>query len=299
MRRHRISLKHTGEALGNLRSVRYNNQNAERPEPGSNDQVNPTTPRRSITGPSVLRPVSFAALLLLAWHVAIKFQNAPILPGPLAVGSALLELARRGLLLKYVVASLFRVTWGFLAAALLGIPIGLCIGWYRRAELAFNPWIQILRPISPLAWIPIAILWFGVGDLTAIFLIFLASFLPLTVTAMNAVTVIPDVYSNVGRNFGLRRGQIVYRVLYPAVLPQLVIGLRITLGVAWMVVVAAEMIAVNSGLGFMIVDARNAGNRYDLVVAGMVVIGAIGLLLDIGIRSFERMPSISWGFSDD
>ena len=90
-----------------------------------------------------------------------------------------------------------------------------------------------------------------------------------------------------------------YRVLYPAVLPQLVIGLRITLGIAWMVVVAAEMIAVNSGLGFMIVEARNAGNRYDLVVAGMVVIGVIGLLLDIGIRSLERMPSIRWGFSDD
>ena len=86
---------------------------------------------------------------------------------------------------------------------------------------------------------------------------------------------------------------------HPAVMPQLVIGLRITLGIAWMVVVAAEMIAVNSGLGFMIVDARNAGNRYDLEVAGMVMIGIIGLLLDVGIRSLERIPSISWGYSDD
>ena len=154
-------------------------------------------------------------------------------------------------------------------------------------------------PISPLAWIPIAILWFGVGDLTAIFLIFVASFLPLTVTAMNAVAIIPEVYVNIGRNFGLRRGALLYNVLYPAVMPQLVIGLRITLGIAWMVVVAAEMIAVNSGLGFMIVDARNAGNRYDLVVAGMVMIGVIGLLLDVGIRSLERIPSISWGYSDD
>ena len=247
----------------------------------------------------LLRPVSFVALLLVAWHFAIKFQRAPILPGPLAVGAGILELARRGLLLKYIVASLFRVTWGFLAAALLGIPIGLSLGWYRRAELAFNPIIQILRPISPLAWIPIAILWFGVGDFTAIVLIFIASFLPLTVTAMNAVAVIPDVYANVGRNFGLRRTELLYRVLYPAVVPQLVIGLRITLGIAWMVVVAAEMIAVNSGLGFMIVDARNAGNRYDLVVAGMVMIGVIGLLLDVGIRSLERVPSISWGYSDD
>ena len=239
------------------------------------------------------------ALLLVGWHIAIKFQQAPILPGPLAVAAGIFELARRGLLLKYVVASLFRVTWGFLAATVVALPLGLSIGWYRRAEHAFNPFIQILRPISPLAWIPLAILWFGVGDVTAIFLIFVACALPLTVTAMNAVAIIPDVYVNVGRNFGLRRAQLVYRVLYPAVMPQLVIGLRITLGIAWMVVVAAEMIAVNSGLGFLIVDARNAGNRYDLVVAGMVMIGVIGLLLDIGIRSLERVPSVSWGYSDD
>jgi NitT/TauT family transport system permease protein len=237
--------------------------------------------------------------LLIVWHEAVKFQSSPILPGPVAVASGLLELLERGLLLRYVVASLFRVTWGFIAAAALAIPIGLTIGWYRRAEMAFNPLIQVLRPISPLAWIPIAILWFGVGDLAAIFLIFLASFLPLIVTAMNAVDGIPEVYLNAGRNFGLKRSQIVFRVLYPAVTPQLIIGLRITLGIAWLVVVAAEMIAVNSGLGFLIVDARNAGNRYDLVVAGMVMIGVIGFLLDIGIRALERIPSISWGYSDD
>ena len=248
---------------------------------------------------SRLGPVAFVMVLLVVWHVAIKYQANPLLPGPLAVAGGILDLVSRGLLLKYVVASLFRVTWGFVAATMLAIPIGLAIGWYRRMELAFNPFIQILRPISPLAWIPIAILWFGVGDLAAIFLIFLASFLPMTLTAMNAVASIPEVYVNAGRNFGLRHSQLVYRVLYPAVMPQLIIGLRITLGIAWLVVVAAEMIAVNSGLGFLIVDARNAGNRYDLVVAGMVLIGIIGLLLDIGIRSLERIPSISWGYSDD
>jgi NitT/TauT family transport system permease protein len=261
--------------------------------------VNQPPHLRSGNAVSLLKPAIFVAMFLMAWHIAVKLQRVPILPGPLAVAAALLELGHRGLLLKYVVASLFRVTWGFLGAALLGIPIGLSLGWYRRAELAFNPLLQILRPISPLAWIPIAILWFGVGDLTAVFLIFLASFLPLTVTAMNAVAVIPEVYVNVGRNFGLRRAELVYRVLYPAVMPQLVIGLRITIGIAWLVVVAAEMIAVNSGLGFLIVDARNAGNRYDLVVAGMVMIGIIGLLLDVGIRSLERVPSVTWGYSDD
>jgi NitT/TauT family transport system permease protein len=261
--------------------------------------VKSSTAANPVAGVTRLGSAVLVALLLVAWHVAIGLQEDPILPRPLSVASGIVELAERGLLLKYVVASLFRVTWGFVAAAVLAIPIGLTIGWYRRAELAVNPLIQVLRPISPLAWIPIAILWFGVGDLAAVFLIFLASFLPLTVTAMNAVAGIPEIYLNAARNFGLRRSQIVFQVLYPAVTPQLIIGLRITLGIAWLVVVAAEMIAVNSGLGFLIVDARNAGNRYDLVVAGMVMIGIIGLLLDTAVRMLERIPSIRWGYSDD
>jgi NitT/TauT family transport system permease protein len=246
-----------------------------------------------------LLPIGFIGVLLIVWHVAAKHQATHILPGPLAVAEGIVELAQRGLLLKYIVASLFRVTWGFATAAILAIPLGLAIGWYRRSEMALNPLIQIFRPISPLAWIPISILWFGVGDMAAIFLIFLASFLPLTVTAMNAVAGIPPVTVRAGRNFGLSQPQLVYRVLYPAVAPQLIIGLRITLGIAWLVVVAAEMIAVNSGLGFLIVDARNAGNRYDLVVAGMVMIGVIGLLLDIGMRSMENVKSLRWGYSED
>jgi NitT/TauT family transport system permease protein len=246
-----------------------------------------------------LRPIAFIAVLLVVWHVAAKHQRVALLPGPLAVAGGIVELAQRGLLLKYIVASLFRVTWGFAAAAILAIPLGLAIGSYRRAEMALNPLIQIFRPISPLAWIPISILWFGVGDTAAIFLIFLASFLPLTVTAMNAVAGIAPVHVRAGRNFGLGQAQLVYRVLYPAVAPQLIIGLRITFGIAWLVVVAAEMIAVNSGLGFLIVDARNAGNRYDLVVAGMVMIGLIGLLLDIGMRSMEKIKSLRWGYSED
>ena len=246
-----------------------------------------------------LRPVAFVAVLLLAWHISIARQPVHLLPGPLAVAAGLVELAQRGLLLKYVVASLFRVTWGFASAAIIGVPAGLAIGWYRRGEMAINPLIQIFRPISPLAWIPISILWFGVGDVAAIFLIFLASLLPLTLTAINAVGSIPAVYINAGRNFGLSPARLVYRVLYPAVIPQLIIGLRITLGIAWLVVVAAEMIAVNSGLGFLIVDARNAGNRYDLVVAGMVLIGIIGLLLDMGMRSLESIRSLRWGYSED
>ena len=161
------------------------------------------------------------------------------------------------------------------------------------------PLIQILRPISPLAWIPIAILWFGVGDLAAIFLIFLGCFFPLLLTAINAVQAF--------RRFTSMPAAISASVtppwspvcFFPAVIPQLIIGMRITLGVGWLVVVAAEMIAVSSGLGFLIVDARNAGNRYDLVVAGMVIIGLIGLLLDMGMRSLEQVKSLRWSYSED
>jgi NitT/TauT family transport system permease protein len=236
--------------------------------------------------------------LLVLWQIAASRQTVHVLPSPLETLAGIIDLARQGLLLKYAVASLFRVTWGFIAAAVLAIPIGLTIGWYRRAEMAFNPLVQILRPISPLAWIPIAILWFGVGDLAAVFLIFVSCFFPLVLTAINAVQGIPAMFVNAGRNFGLSPAGVIYRVLYPAVIPQLITGLRITLGVAWIVVVAAEMIAVNSGLGFLIIDARNAGNRYDLVVAGMVIIGVIGLLLDLGMRSLQRVRALHWEISE-
>jgi NitT/TauT family transport system permease protein len=246
-----------------------------------------------------LRPLGFIALLLVLWQMAVSRHPDQLLPGPVGVAHGIKDLLRQGLLLKDAVASLFRVTWGFLSAAVLAIPLGLTIGSCHRAELAINPLVQIFRPISPLAWIPIAILWFGVGDLAAIFLIFVGCFFPLLVTAMSAVHNIPAVYLDVGRNFGLKPREFIYRVLYPAVIPQLITGARITLGIAWLVVVAAEMISVNSGLGFLIVDARNAGNRYDLVIAGMVVIGVIGLLLDQGMRSLERIKSFRWGYAGD
>jgi NitT/TauT family transport system permease protein len=186
-----------------------------------------------------VRPVLFIAVLLALWAIGAKRQSSHLLPGPWGTVGGIVDLVQHGLLLKYVVASLFRVTWGFFLAAVLAIPLGLTIGWYRRAEMAFNPIIQVLRPISPLAWIPIAILWFGVGDMAAIFLIFLGCFLPLMLTAINAVQSIPAVYVNAGRNFGLGPARLVARVLYPAVVPQLIVGLGITLGIAWLVVVAA------------------------------------------------------------
>lgn len=243
-----------------------------------------------------LLPFTGIVLFVLAWQAAVAFSPMTLVPTPWQSMRAIIELAEKGLLLRYMVASLFRVTWGYLGALVIAIPFGVLLGLWRRGERAVNPMLQLLRPISPLAWIPIAILWFGVGDVSAMFLIFLASVLPLTMTTVHAVHNIEGVHLAAGRNFGLTTRELVRSVIFPAILPQLIVGMRITLGIAWLVVVAAEMIAVNSGLGFLIIDARNAGNRYDLVVAGMILIGVIGVGLDLLMRRLERLPGVRWGY---
>jgi NitT/TauT family transport system permease protein len=244
---------------------------------------------------NIVLPAGVAAGFLVLWHALVRLSGSDIFPTPSEVVRGLGELVQRGLLLKYIVASLFRVTWGFGLAVIIGVPFGLFLGWFDRAFIAFNPMIQIFRPISPIAWIPVAILWFGISDLAPVFLIFLASVFPITVSAMAAVQNMQPVYLRAARNFGLSRSQLFGRVILPATLPQIITGVRIALGVAWLVVVAAEMIAVNSGLGYLIIDARNAGKRYDLVVAGMVMIGLIGLVLDLLVRRLEHFDEVRWG----
>ncbi len=246
-----------------------------------------------------LVPISGIALFVALWQAGVLAAPATLVPTPVQAARAILELAEKGLLVRYVVASLFRVTWGYLLALLLAVPLGVLLGLWRRGEEALNPMLQLLRPISPLAWIPTAILWFGVGDLAAMFLIFLASFLPLTLATVHAVHNIEGIHLAAGRNFGLTTRELVRSVIVPAILPQLIVAMRITLGIAWLVVVAAEMIAVSSGLGFLIVDARNAGNRYDLVVAGMILIGLIGVALDLLMRRLERLPAVRWGYETE
>jgi NitT/TauT family transport system permease protein len=236
---------------------------------------------------------------LAVWQASVNWTHTRIFPAPVQVVLGVNELIHKGLLLPYVRDSLARVSAGYLTAVVLGIPAGLMLGWYRVAAEAFNPVIQMIRPISPLAWIPLAIVWFGVGNLAPVFLIFLASFFPIVVATGNGVRNVPAMFRNAGENFGLSPASLLRRVIFPASLPQILIGLRIALGIAWLVVVAAEMIAVDSGLGYLIIDSRNAGKRYDLVVAGMLLIGLIGLGLDSGIRRLERLPSLRWGFTND
>jgi NitT/TauT family transport system permease protein len=244
---------------------------------------------------SIVLPLFVAAGLLVIWHFAVVLTATKIFPSPIAVAKGLRQLPHLG---SYIRDSLFRVGSGYFAAVLLGVPAGLALGWWSSLARATNPLIQMLRPISPLAWMPLAVIWFGVSNLAPIFLIFLASFFPVVVATMNGVRNVPPVYLQAGRNFGLSTGALMARVIVPAVLPRILVGLRIAFGVAWLVLVAAEMIAVDSGLGYLIIDARNAGKRYDLVVGGMLLIGVIGLALDTLIRLTEKLRFVKWAFND-
>ncbi len=246
---------------------------------------------------TIVLPMGVAALFIILWHVGVSLSGSKIFPKPYQIATGMFELFQKGLLVKYMVASLFRVSAGFLLALLVGVPFGLLLGWFARAFRAFNPAIQVLRPISPIAWIPISILWFGVSDLAPIFLIFLASLFPITTATMAAVQNIQLVHLRAAKNFGLKGLPLFRQVVFPAALPQIITGIRIALGVAWLVVVAAEMIAVNSGLGYLIIDARNAGMRYDLVVSGMILIGLIGLVLDSLVKRLEKLDEVRWGFN--
>jgi NitT/TauT family transport system permease protein len=244
-----------------------------------------------------LVPVFVVGILIVAWWVAAR--PSKILPTPEKVVLGIGELAGQGVLAQHVIASLFRVTMGYGLALALAIPLGSAMGWFPAAFRAFNPVIQLLRPISPIAWIPIAILWFGVSDASPTFLIFLSSFFPVVVATTAGVHLVERQYIRAARNFEVGGLHLFRQVIFPAALPQIITGMRVGLGVAWLVVVAAEMVAINSGLGYLIIDSRNAGTRYDLVVAGMVIIGVIGFLLDLAMRQLEGLDVVRWRYSYD
>ncbi len=237
------------------------------------------------------------AAVVAIWWGAVTFTQSVIFPTPWQVVTGTMELARDGTLWEHIGASLFRVAAGFGIAVAFAIPLGLWMGWVHGAFVTLNPLFQILRPISPIAWIPIAILWFGVGNASPIYLIFIASVFPMIVQTTVGVHTIEKRYLRAAENFGVPRGKLFRQVVFPATLPQVIVGMRIGLGVAWLVVVAAEMIALRSGLGYMIIDSRNAGNRYDLVIAGMIIIGLIGLMLDGIMRLLESLKSVRWRYA--
>jgi len=236
------------------------------------------------------------AAIIAVWWLAVAATESAIFPTPWQVVTGAWELAQDGTLWEHIGASLFRVGAGFGLAAIVAVPLGLWMGWVASAYRMFNPVFQMLRPISPIAWIPIAILWFGVGDVSPIFLIFISSVFPMIVQTTSGVHTIERRYLRAAANFGVSRAVLFRRVVIPAVLPEIIVGMRIGIGVAWLVVVAAEMIALRSGLGYLIMDSRNAGNRYDLVIASMIIIGLIGLLLDSGTRLLEKLKPVRWRY---
>lgn len=245
----------------------------------------------------ILPPLALITAVLAVWWLVVIKTGSVIFPTPLQTVTGTLELAQEGVLWKHISSSLFRVGTGFSLAILLAIPLGLWMGWVSGAYRTLNPFFQLLRPISPIAWIPVAILWFGVGEVSPIFIIFIASLFPMIVQTAAGVHTIERQYLRAARNFGVSRYKLFRQVVIPAVFPQIIVGMRIGIGVAWLVVVAAEMIALNSGLGYLIMDSRNAGNRYDLVIAAMVIIGIIGLLLDGMTRLLERLKSVRWRYA--
>jgi NitT/TauT family transport system permease protein len=245
----------------------------------------------------ILPPLLLIVLLLAGWWAAVIKTESAIFPTPWQVVTGARELIEDGTLWEHIAASLLRVGTGFILAVCLAVPLGLWIGRVNGAYVTLNPVFQMLRPISPIAWIPIAILWFGVGNASPIFLIFIAAVFPMIVQTAAGVHEIEMRYLRAAENFGVSRSKLFGQVIVPAVLPQIIVGMRISLGVAWLVVVAAEMIALRSGLGYMIMDSRNAGNRYDLVVAGMIIIGLIGLMLDGLMRLLEGLKSVRWRYA--
>ena len=244
-----------------------------------------------------LPAMAVIAVLLMAWWLTVIETHSVIFPTPWQVVTGTVELIRDGTLWIHIGASLMRVGVGFSLAVVVAVPLGLWLGRVKWAYSTLNPLFQILRPISPIAWIPLAILWFGVGNASPIYLIFISSVFPMIVQTTAGVHTIERRYLRAAQNFGVSRYTLFRQVVIPAVLPQIIVGMRIGLGVAWLVVVAAEMIALRSGLGYLIIDSRNAGNRYDLVIAGMIIIGLIGLLLDGVMRLLEGLKSVRWRYA--
>ncbi|HAF14035.1 MAG TPA: sulfonate ABC transporter permease [Blastocatellia bacterium] len=244
-----------------------------------------------------LLPLLVLLIALAIWSVLSQLNVFPqsVFPSPLAVAKGLGEEVRSGRLIDDLVASLFRVTTGFIIAVALGVPTGLWLGNHVRSRFAFLPAINFFRSLSPLAWIPFAILWFGIGDLPAIFLIFMACFFPIVVATVSAVSSIPSIYFRVAHDYGFSGMELLTKVTLPAIAPQVITSLRVTAGLAWLVVVAAEMIAGRDGLGFAIWDARN-GLRMDLLVAGMIVIGLIGVVIDRVLIRLTKIRSVRWGY---
>jgi ABC-type nitrate/sulfonate/bicarbonate transport system permease component len=240
----------------------------------------------------VLRKLSHFWLLaafLVFWELVsiygtrINPQLDVMLPPPTAVFSAAVDLYNRGALMTNIFASLARVLIAVGMAALLGVPLGLAMGWSPRIRVVVDPLLEFIRPIPPLAWIPLSILWFGIGDTQIEYIIFLAAFFPVCLNAMAGARDVDTYLVRAGLSLGAGRRELFTTVVLPGALPNIFTGLRVGLGIGWMALVAGELVAAPSGLGFMINNARTLF-RSDYILLGMVLIGILGILLDFLMR---------------
>jgi ABC-type nitrate/sulfonate/bicarbonate transport system permease component len=235
-------------------------------------------------------------VLLLSWQLLSASGMIPAfkLPSPVQVAAGLGDLITTGMppghpLHLHIYYSLQRVLMGYALALGIAVPLGLLMGWSRTVCTLFEPLVEIVRPIPPLAWIPLSILWFGIGIKSAAFIIFLGAFFPILLNTINGVRGIDPVLIEAARMLNANRRFLFLKVLIPGAMPSLLTGMRIGIGVGWMSLVAAEFTGVREGygLGYMIMTARDI-QRSDEIIAGMLVIGAIGLSIDAGLQLIER-----------
>jgi len=233
------------------------------------------------------------AVFVIAWQLISMYgqrvnpQLDVMMPPPTAVISAAADLIARGVLLTHILDSLKRVLLAVGAAAVLGVPLGLAMGWSKRFRATVDPLLEFIRPIPPLAWIPLSILWFGIGDVQIVYIIFLAAFFPVVLNSLAGARDVDTYLLRAGLSLGARPRELFLTVVLPAALPHIFTGIRIGLGIGWMALVAGELVAAPSGLGYMINNARTLF-RSDYILLGMVLIGALGLVLDYLIRQAAR-----------
>jgi len=237
---------------------------------------------------TVVSIIIFIQLLFFVFH------NNVLLPSPLEVIVALIVQLRQGTILIDVAMSLERVAIGFLLAALIAIPLGILSGYNRRLNNIVKPFVELLRPIPPIAWIPIAILLFGIGDGASYFIVFLGAFFPIFTNAYFGAISMPVIYRNVAQSFEIKKSDFIAKILFYFSLPYIFTGLKIGIGMAWMSLIAAELIGAQSGLGYFI-QLNRLLLRIDNVVVGMIFIGVIGLILTKSLTILERkiMPWIT------
>ncbi|MBR7039932.1 MAG: ABC transporter permease [Oscillospiraceae bacterium] len=239
--------------------------------------------------------ISFIVLIAL-WQLlyTVSDFNEALFPSPFKALRALIELAADGTLFRHIGTSLYRFAAGYCSAVVSAVLLGLVLGWFSKAFRFVDPIVQLLRPISPTAWMPFIVLWFGIGDVPAIVIIFIAGFFPVLLTTVAAVANIDPIYLKVSRSFGIRQPQLMWKVIFPAAFPQIASGIHLALGTSWIFLVAGEMVGAQSGVGYLIIDARN-NLRTDILLADIVVIGLIGLILDTLLKMAEKRILRAWG----